>query len=121
MTKTHEIKIGSTKLSGLKSYEVERNKLWTDADRNMAGDLKATIIGVFPKITLQFNYLSESSLKTVLGLLEPAVLSVEYWDSYAGTYKTANYYAGDFKVPYFSSTKGLYAPFSVSLIPYKKT
>ena len=41
MAKTYEVKIGSTELK-LKSFEVERNKLWSDADRNMAGELNVS-------------------------------------------------------------------------------
>jgi len=78
MTKTFEIKIGNTEITKLKSFEVERNKLWSDANRNMAGELKATFIGVFPKLKLEFGFLTEAELKALLGLLEPAVLSVTW-------------------------------------------
>ncbi len=119
MAKTYEVKIGSTELE-LKSFEVERNKLWSDADRNMAGELKATFVGVFPKLKLEFSYLTESELKTILGLLEPAVLSVSWWDAKLGNYRTGDFYTGDFSYPYWNKQKGMYAPFTVNLIPYKK-
>ena len=31
--------IGSTAISGLRSYSVQYNKLWKDAERNMAGNI----------------------------------------------------------------------------------
>ena len=121
MSMTYTIKLASTDISSyLKSYEVERNKLWTDADRNLAGGLKATFIGIFPKITLEFTYLSETNLKTVIGLLDEPSISVNWWDSKSGGYKTANYYSGDYNYPLFDKTRELYEPFSVSLIPYEK-
>jgi hypothetical protein len=119
MAKTYEVKIGSTELE-LKSFEVERNKLWSDADRNMAGELKATFIGVFPKLVLEFGYLGESDMKSLLGLLEPASLSVSWWDSKLGDYRTGDFYTGDFKYPYWNKSKKMYAPFTVNLIPFKK-
>ncbi len=121
MVKTYEVKIGTTELKNLKKFEVERAKLWLDADRNMAGEMKATLIGVFPKLSIEFNYTTEAEAKAILALLEPAVLSVTYWDTKAGGYKTADYYAGDCTVPYWSKSKAMYMPFSVNLIAYRKT
>lgn len=118
---TYTIKIGSTDISAyLKGYEVERNKLWTDANRNLNGDLKATFIGIFPKIKLSFTYLTESELKTVIGLLDAPSFSVNWWDSGTGNYGTDDYYSGDYSFPLFNKSKGLYESFEVNLIPYKK-
>ena len=86
----------------------------------MDGDLKAVRVGVFPKLMLEFGYLTEAELKAILALLEPATLSVTWWDTQAEDYDTANFYAGDLEYPYWSKSKGMYAPFSVNLIPYSK-
>lgn len=117
---TYLVKIGSTNLDKLTKFEVERNKLFTDSDRNLSGDLKATLIGVFPKLLLEFGYLEEAEVQVVTTLLEPASFSVSWWDSKTNGYKTGTYYAGDYRYPMFDKLKGLYAPFSVSLIPYSK-
>lgn len=119
MSKTYEVKIGTTALT-LKGFEVERNYLWTDADRNLSGELKATFIGTFPKLILEFGHLTEAELKSLLGLLEPPPLTVEWWDSKSGSYKTGSYYAGDIKYPYWHKEKEMYAPFTVNLIPFKR-
>lgn len=119
MTKTYEVKISSTELV-LESYSVERNKLYSSGDRNMAGELKAEFIGVFPKLKLGFTYMTEANLKTLLALLEPATLSVSWWDSYLEDYRTGDFYTGPYEYPYFDKSRGLYAPFSVNLIPFKK-
>lgn len=121
MAMTYTLKIGTTDISAyLKGYSVQRSKLWTDANRNLAGDLKATFIGIFPKIKLEFTYLTEAELKTVIGLMDSPSFSVDWWDSGSGTYKVANYYSGDYEYPLFDKTKGRYKEFSVNLIPYKK-
>lgn len=119
-TKTYEVKIGSTELGNLSSFEVERNKLWSDADRNMAGELKAVFIGVFPKLKLNFTHLTASEVKSLIALLEPPVLSVSWWDASTETYKTGDFYAGDYTYKLIDDSKGLYESFTVSLIPYKK-
>lgn len=121
MAKTYLVKIGSTQLDGyIQNLTIERNKLWTSADRNLAGDLKATFIGTFPKIVIEFGYLAETELKTVVGLLDTPSFSVSWWDSKAGDYKTGNFYASDYGYPVFDKSKELYEPFTVSLISYKK-
>lgn len=117
---TYLVKIGSTNLNKLTKFEVERNKLWVDADRNLSGTLKATLIGVFPKLLLEFGYLTEAEVQAVVTLLEPASFNVSWWDSKTNGYKTGSYYAGDYRYPMFDKTKGLYAPFTVNLIPYSK-
>jgi len=117
---TYQVQIGATQLTKLTKFEVQPAKLWKDADRNMSGDLQSTYIGTFPKLMLEFGYLSELELKVVLILLQPASFNVSYWESRTGTYKTGVYYAGDFSYPLFDKEKGLYAPWGVNLIPYKK-
>jgi hypothetical protein len=123
MAKTYLVKIGSTTLDGYlesNGLTVERNKLWTDADRNLNGDLKATFIGVFPKLLLNFTYLTEAQLKTITGLLDPSSFTVSWWNAKIEDYTSATYYASDYSYPVFKKDKGTYEPFSVSLIPFSK-
>jgi hypothetical protein len=123
MAKTYLVKIGSTELDGYLKQNgliVERNKLWTDADRNLNGDLKATFIGVFPKLTLEFTYLTEAQMKTITGLLDDSSFTVSWWNSKIEDYTSATYYAGDYSYPVFNKEKGTYESWGVSLIPFSK-
>lgn len=120
MSKTYEVKIGSTTLTNLRGYKVSRPKLFAKAERTLNGDLKATFTGVFPKLTLEFSYLTEADLKSLLILLEPASISVQWWDSHSGSYKTGDFYAGDFTYPLWRNDIGMYQPFDVNLISYSK-
>jgi len=117
------IEISNTALDGyLKQggYKVSRAKLWTDAGRNMAGEMKATLIGVFPKISLEFRHLTRAELTTVTGLLDEAVLSVKWFDAKSNSVKTANFYSSDYEYPVYDGQRELYQPFSVNLIAFKK-
>ena len=49
------VKINGTIIPHIQQYKIGRAKLWKDADRNMAGDVRATLIGIFPKI-IDRNY-----------------------------------------------------------------
>lgn len=119
-TKTYEVKIGTTELSNLKSFNVQKSDLWADAGRNMAGELKATFIGTFGKLEIEFTYLTESEMSDLLTLLDDDVLSVTWWDSEQADYRTQNFYKSDFTYPYWNKNKEMYAPFTLKLIPFKK-
>lgn len=114
------LKINNVEPAKLRKYEVLRGKLWVDAGRNMAGELKATLVGVFPKLFLRFATTTQAEMNQIITLLEPAVLSVQWWDEKSQGVKVANFYAGDYKSPLFSKSRGLYAEFTVNLIAYSK-
>ena len=49
------VKINGVRIPAIVNYKVGRNKLWKDADRNMSGDVRATLIGIYPKIELNIG------------------------------------------------------------------
>lgn len=114
------IKINNTKIPSIVNYKVGRNKLWKDAERNMNGDVRATLIGIFPKIELNIGITTQSQLATIVSLLDKAYFDVTYFDVKIQGTTTARYYAGDYTVDMLSKTRGLYNPFTVSLIPVSK-
>ena len=114
------ITINSTKPAKLSGYTVSREKLFSEADRNLAGELKATFIGVFPVLKLQFATTTQSEMNTIIGLLEPVVLNVSWWDEDTQTILSGEFYAGRYDVPLYSKNLELYGEFSVNLISYKK-
>lgn len=117
---TYLLAINGTTLTDLCEYKVGRNKLWSDADRNMNGDVRATLIGLFPKVEVKFNYLTEEEMVQVTTLLDEAYFSLTYYDPRTKSTHTAKYYASDYTVELDSKQKGRYKPFSVSLVPCSK-
>lgn len=115
------LQISGTAISGLRSYSVQYNKLWKDAERNMAGNISASLVGIFPKLLLTFrDGLTEDEVSTIASLLNQDYFSVTYFDPQSKTTKTANYYAGDYELPLLDKTRGLYKTFNVNLIPVSK-
>ena len=115
------LKINSTTISGLKEYKVSYNKLWSDAERNMNGDVRATLIGIFPKLELTFrDALTEAEVATINSLLDQAYFSVTYYSPKSQTTVTAQYYASDYTLELLDKTKGIYKTFSVNLVPVSK-
>lgn len=119
-TPTYWIKINSTTLTKVRKYAVQRNKLWTDAGRNMAGDLRATFVGIFPKINVEFTYMTGDEMKALMLLIDLPSFTLSWWDEVTQTYKSGSYYAGDFEMSYFDKTKALYEPLKINFIPYSK-
>ena len=114
------LKINGSTIPAIKSYEVQRAKLWKEATRNMSGDLKATLIGIFPKIEIEIGYLYQSQLSDLIKLLDKPFFDVTYFDARTEATKTARYYASDYNVTIHNKQMGLYKPFKVSLIPLNK-
>jgi hypothetical protein len=114
------IKINGKVIPAITNYKVGRNKLWKDADRNMAGDVRATLIGIFPKIELSIGYITQEEMAQLCELLDQSYFNVEYFDVRVQGTTTAKYYAGDYAIEIFDKSKGLYKPFTVSLVPVSK-
>lgn len=75
------------------------HKLWgEDAGRNLAGDYTGTLLGVFPKITMQFRKLTKSELEIVAPILDSATQSVRYYDPKKADYVTMQTYTGDYEI-----------------------
>lgn len=114
------IKLDGNVIPKIFSYKVGRNKLWKESTRNMSGDVRGTLIGIFPKIELKISYTTQEELSSLTELFDKDFFSVEYFDVRTQSTFTANYYAGDYSVELEDKTKGLYKPFTVSLVPVSK-
>lgn len=115
------LSINGTKIEGLKEYKLSYNKLWKDADRNMNGDVRASLIGIFPKIELSFRPgLDEQQVKQIINLLDLPYFGVTYFDPKTTSPITAQYYSSDYTVELLDRSRGLFKEFSVSLVPVSK-
>lgn len=114
------IKIDGTKIPSIVKYKVGRNKLWKDAERNMNGDVRASLIGIFPKIELEIGVTTQEQMAQLTQLLDQDYFSVTWFDVRVQGTVTANYYAGDYSPELLSKSRGLYKPISVNLVPVSK-
>lgn len=114
------IRIDGTRIPSIKKYKVGRNKLWKDAERNMNGDVRATLIGIFPKIELEIGETTQEEMAQLTELLDRDYFSVTWFDVRVQGTVTASYYAGDYSTEMLSKSRGLYKSFSVNLVPVSK-
>jgi hypothetical protein len=114
------VKIDGNVIPHVVSYKVSRAKLWKDSERNMNGDVRATLIGIFPKIQMEVGYTTQEEMSQLTALLDKAFFTVEWFDVREQQTVSAKYYASDYDVELDSKTRGRYKPFSVSLVPVSK-
>ena len=75
------------------------NKLWAnDTGRNLAGTMSGTLIGIFPKLELQFKPLNKEELEIIVPILDNARQTVTYYDPYKKANVTMTTYTGDYEI-----------------------
>lgn len=114
------VKIGGKVIPHITKYKIGRSKLWKDADRNMAGDVRASLIGIFPKITMSVGVLTQDEMAELCELLDKDYFTVEWFDVRVQETVSTDYYASDYDIELLNKKKGLYQPFDVSLVPVSK-
>ena len=115
------LRIDGEKVPKIISYDVEYNKLWgSDSGRNLAGDMKATLVGIFPKICLKIGATTEEEMSWFLSKANKAFVSVTWYDVETKGLRTAQCYSNDLKSSLKSKKRMKYNEFEWNLIPLKK-
>lgn len=103
----------------LSDYTLTYNKLWKNANRDMSGDITATLIGVYPNISVTTILLDFSDAERLSNAINKDYFSVTYWDTQTSSHKTAQYYAADHKVNFVNACK--YGQVTVELVAVSKS
>jgi len=75
------------------------NKLWSsDSGRNLAGDQTGTLIGIYPKLVLQFRSMTKDELEIVIPILDSTRQTTIYYDPYKKQTNTITTYTGDYEI-----------------------
>ena len=114
------VQIDGVTIPHIVSYKIGRAKLWKDSERNMSGDVRATLIGIFPKIQMQVGYTTQEEMAQLTQILDKDFFTVTWFDVRTQETVSTSYYASDYDVELDSKSKGRYKPFSVSLVPVSK-
>lgn len=111
------VQIDGVTLPHIVTYKIGRAKLWKDSERNMAGDIRATLLGIYPKIQLTIGYTTQEEMSQLTQILDKDFFTVTWFDVRVQETISTQYYAGDYDVELDSKSKGRYKPFSVNLVP----
>ena len=123
-----QVKIaGMNNYLSLGQYLVEAkygfNKLWSgDSGRNLAGVQSGTLIGIFPKLILQFGRLTKTEMELIAPILDAPTQSLKYYDPNKKATVTMTTYTGDWEVinKQIISENATNEGFSCSFISTKK-
>ena len=75
------------------------NKLYAgDSGRNLAGAMTSTLIGEYPKLTIQFGPLTRSQMETLSPILQAERQWLKYYDPIKRTIIAIETYTGDYEV-----------------------
>ena len=99
------------------------NKLWAkDSGRNLAGTMSGTLIGIFPKIILQFRRLTKEELEIIVPILDNARQTTTYYDPRKKVNVTMTTYTGDYEIVNKNIISGdlKNEPFQISFISIRK-
>jgi hypothetical protein len=108
----------SLNTSQVNDYTLSYNKLWKNANRDMNGNIAATMIGVYPNISVTTNILDFAHAQALSTAINDDFFSVTYWDTQTSTLKTAQYYAADHDVKFLNECK--YGQVNVQLVAVSK-
>lgn len=95
------------------------NKLWSsDSGRNLAGTQSGTLIGIFPKIILNFRRLTKEELNLIAPILDAPNQTVTYYDPSLNRNVTMTTYTGDWELT--NRTLNINKGFNCSFISVRK-
>ena len=82
----------------LTPFKVGRNKLWgDDTGRVMSGEMKGSLVGIFPKFTVIFMPKTEAKMASLMAALDTAFQTVEYYDIQTQSFKSLGTYTSDYE------------------------
>ncbi len=112
------IKLNGKNFNSITGYKIQRNKLWSsDTGRNMAGSMKGSLVGNFPKITLEIEPLNAEEMSALELIFDSASFNVEYYNNKYQCFCEAEFYANDYDEEIMRISDMKYKSFPVNLIP----
>lgn len=74
-------------------------KVWSqDSGRNLAGTQTGTLVGIFPKLMLQFRRLYKEELEAIIPILDSSTQTTTYYDPHLRRLNTMTTYTGDYEI-----------------------
>ena len=86
----------------------------------MAGSMKGSLVGNFPKIMLEIEPLDAEEMSEIEKILDSATIEVEYYNNKYQCTCTADYYANDYEEDLLRMEDMKYKSFPVNLIPNER-
>ena len=103
-------------------YEIGYNKLYAeDSGRDLDGNNRATLIGIFPKLQVKVGSYDEQEMSEFLKKVNKPELRISWYDpEIKGMREGISYYINDFNISLKRAGLMIYEGFSFNLIPNQK-
>lgn len=103
-------------------YDTVYTKLWAnDVGRDMSGENKGTLIGIFPKLSIDVGEYNQVEMQTFLSLASKPKFDIDWYDEETGQLeKGVSYSIGDYSISLKDAKRMIYKSFSFELNPNKK-
>ena len=102
----------------ISAWQVSYSKLWSDAYRNMSGDVVANYIGIFPNVNVTITVTDYDRARQLLRAVNTSYFNVTFFDHHTNSMKTAKFYAADVPIDALSICK--IGEFQIQLVPVSK-
>lgn len=87
-----------------------------DAGRTEDTTMDKMRIGQCVHLELQWNYLTDAEVATILGAFNPEYISVTFRDAKANNFRTSTFYVGDRTAPLYNTSVGRWTNVSFNII-----
>lgn len=99
------------------SYKLDRSDIsQAKSGRTESGKMYKLKIGQYVKLELSWKYISTETLSILENIFDPEYMTIEYFDTKLGQYRTSEFYAGDRTSPMYNGELGLWESYSVNVI-----
>jgi len=114
------LKIDGKVIPYIKEYKVERVKKFNNSDTNMNGDVRATVLGIFPSINVTIGFTTQEEISDLIELFDKHYFEVEWFDVREQQTVMGDYYVTQYEIDLLSKHRGIYKPFSIDLLPIRR-
>lgn len=108
----------SVKSSEIAQWQIQYAKLWSDASRNMSGDIVANYIGIYPNVNVTITVTELDRARQLLKAVNTSYFNVTFFDNHTNSMKTARFYAADTTLD--AVTLCQIGEFQIQLVPTSK-
>lgn len=104
------------------AYSYGSNKLWEEGTGReyKAGEFNGTLIGLFPKLEVEFAPQSALELSNLIKECEKTSQTITYYSPITMTPQTREFYSNDFSINLSRAITGDYDTFKVNFISRKR-
>ena len=109
--------LDGTAVPEVKVYTVTETKVYRDNNTNMSGQVRATLLGISPVITIWLRHVNRTRAGAISAILDTEYFDVTYFDPSLNATRTAQYFASDYGFELDDKDRGIMKAVQITLNP----